>query len=40
MGLDVAVSVHGGTCEIVRWQTVYTGSWEPDEYLNLWGGNQ
>ena len=38
LGLDVAVSVHGGACKILRWQTVYTGSWEPDEYLNLWGG--
>ena len=38
LGLDVAVSVHDGTCEILRWRTVYTGSWEPDEFLNLWGG--
>ena len=38
LGLDVAVAVHDGTCEILRWQTVYTGSWEPDEYLDLWGG--
>ena len=37
-GLDVAVSVHGGTCEILRWQTVYTGSWEPDDFLALWDG--
>ena len=39
LGLDVAVSVHGGTYEILRWQTVYTGSWEPNEYLDLWNGN-
>ena len=39
LGLDVAISVHGGSCEILRWQTVYTGSWEPDDYLNLWDGN-
>lgn len=39
LSLDVAVSVSGGTCEILRWQTVYSGSWEPDEYLNLWTGN-
>ena len=38
LGLDVAVAVRDGTCEILRWQTVYTGSWEPDEYLDLWGG--
>ena len=34
--LDVAVSVHGG--KILRWQTVYTGSWEPEEFLELWDG--
>ena len=39
LGLDVAVSIHGGTYEILRWQTVYTGSWEPDEFLNLWNGS-
>lgn len=37
--LDVAVSVRGGMCEILRWQTVYTGGWEPDVYLELWDGN-
>ena len=38
LGLDVAVSVRGGTLEILRWQTVYTGDWEPDEFLDLWEG--
>lgn len=38
LGLDVAVAVHDGTCEILRWQTVYTGTWEPDGSLNLWQG--
>ena len=38
LGLDVAVSVHDGTYEILRWQTVYTGNWEPDGSLNLWEG--
>ena len=38
LGLDVAVSVHGGAYEILRWQTVYLGNWEPDEFLNLWEG--
>ena len=37
-GLDVAISVHGGAYEILRWQTVYTGNWEPNEYLDLWDG--
>ena len=37
--LDVELSVNGGTYEILRWQTVYTGSWEPDGFLNLWGGD-
>ena len=39
LGLDVALSVQGGAYEILRWQTVYSGSWEPDEFLNLWDGN-
>ena len=38
LGLDVAVSVRGGTCEILRWQTVYTASWEMDDFLELWDG--
>ena len=38
LGLEVAVAVGDGTCEILRWQTVYTGEWEPDEFLNLWEG--
>ena len=37
-GLDVAVSIHGGACEILRWQMVYTGDWEPDDFLVLWDG--
>jgi hypothetical protein len=28
----------GGPCEIVRWRTIYTGEWEPEEYLNVWDG--
>ena len=39
LGLDVAVSARNGTYEILRWQTVYTGSWEPDEFLNVWDGD-
>lgn len=38
LGLDVAISVHDGVYEILRWQTVYTGSWQPDAYLGLWDG--
>ena len=37
--LDAAVRVQaGGPCEIVRWRTIYTGEWEPEEYLNVWDG--
>ena len=39
LALDVALTVRGGAYEILRWQTVYTGSWEPDEFLNLWNGS-
>ena len=39
LGLDVAIAVRGGECEVLRWQTTYTGDWEPDGYLNLWDGN-
>lgn len=28
----------GETFEILRWETAYTGEWEPDEYVNLWDG--
>lgn len=38
LGLDVAVSVRGGGFEILRWQMLYTGSWEPDGFLELWDG--
>ena len=36
MGLDVAVSIQGKKAEILRWQTIYTGAWEPDFSLDLW----
>lgn len=26
------------TCKILRWQTEYTGEWEPEEYMDLWDG--
>ena len=28
----------GKTFKILRWQTVYTGQWQPDEFMDLWGG--
>ena len=39
LGLDVAVSIRDGGCDILRWRTVYTDSWEPDGGLDLRGGN-
>lgn len=37
--LDAAVRVREGEpCEILRWRTVYTGAWEPKEYLDVWDG--
>lgn len=39
LGLDVAVSLRGGEYKVLRWRTVYTGSWEPDGFLELWDGN-
>ena len=38
LGLDVALSVHDGECEILRWRTVYIGDWEPDLFPDLWEG--
>ena len=38
LALDVALTVRGGAYEILRWQTVYVGSWEPDNVLDLWEG--
>ena len=29
---------NGPNFQITRWQTVYTGEWEPEEYMNLWDG--
>ena len=37
--LNAALSVRGGACEILWWRTLYVGSWEPDDYLNLWDGD-
>lgn len=38
LGLDVAVAVQDGGCQVLRWRTVYTADWEPDGFLNLWNG--
>ena len=37
--LEVAVRLTDTDCEILRWQTVYTGSWETDDTIEVWGGN-
>lgn len=37
-GLDVAVSIGDGEPRIIRWRTIYIGSWEPDGLLTLWDG--
>ena len=37
--LEVAVRLTDTDCEILRWQTVYTGSWELDNTIEVWDGN-
>ena len=37
--LEVAVRLTDTDCEILRWQTVYTGSWEIDDTIEVWDGN-
>ena len=37
--LEVAVRLTDTDCEILRWQTVYTGSWEIDNTIEVWDGN-
>ncbi len=37
--LLVSVRIHGEDIEIVRWQEVYTGDWNPDTSLDVWSGN-
>ena len=38
LALDVAVQLRGETCEILCWQTIYTGEWEIDESMDIWDG--
>ena len=37
--LEVAVRLTDTDCEILRWQTVYTGNWETNDTIEVWGGN-
>lgn len=37
--LSVAVRVRGTEYEILRWQTVSTADWQPEEALPVWQGN-
>ena len=37
--LEVAVRLTDTEYEILRWQTVYTGSWEIDDTIEVWDGN-
>lgn len=36
--LTVAVRIRGTDYEILQWQTVSTGRWQPEEYLPVWQG--
>lgn len=36
--LSVCVRMADGTWEILRWKTVYTGEWVPDEEIEVWDG--
>ena len=38
--LRVEVVLHGTDYEILRWQAVPTGSWEPDDHLDVWIGEE
>ena len=36
--LQVEVILYGSDYEILRWQAVPIGEWEPDDHLNIWNG--
>ena len=36
--LEVEIRINGESCEILRWQTVYSGSWQSDTHMELWDG--
>lgn len=38
--LQVEVILYGTDYEILRWQAVPTGEWEPDDHLDVWGGEE
>lgn len=38
--LAVTVRVEGQTYQVLRWQTVYAGSWQPDTGLPVWSGTE
>ena len=39
LSLVVEAVRRDGRWTILRWQTVYSGTWEPDEFMELWGGD-
>ena len=36
--LRVELRNQNGKLEILRWQTLYSGNWEPEEYIEVWSG--
>lgn len=38
--LQVEVILYGTDYEILRWQAVPIGEWEPDDHLNVWIGEE
>ena len=38
LSLEVEVRVAGGSYTVLRWQTVSTEDWQPDESLHVWNG--
>ena len=38
--LQVEVILYGGDYEILRWQAVPIGEWEPDDHLDVWSGEE
>ena len=37
--LEVEVQKDQGQFKILRWQTVYSGSWTTDNHIEVWSGN-
>lgn len=38
--LQVEVILYGADYEVPRWQATPVGEWEPDDHLNVWGGEE